>query len=66
MITGDTLIEDLVLKHPQAVEPLMHHGIKCIECGEPIWGTIAEAAKDKGLDESQLQQAIKSINQLIS
>ena len=65
-VTKDSLIEDIVIKFPEAVEPLMRHGIKCIECGEPIWGTVAEAAEDKGLSEEKLQDAIEDINNIVS
>ena len=65
-ISRDSYIEDIVINYPEAVEPLMRHGIKCIECGEPIWGTVAEAAEDKGLSEEKLQSAIDDINKLVN
>ncbi len=50
-ITADVLIEDLVRECPQAVTILRDYGIRCLRCGEPIWGTLAEAAKEKGIDD---------------
>jgi len=46
MITKDTSIEELVEDIPGAVKYLMEQGIRCIICGEPIWGTLEEAAVD--------------------
>lgn len=66
VVNKNTLIEDIVIKYPEAVYPLIRHGIKCIECGEPIWGTVGEAADDKGLSEDKLRSAIDDINQVIA
>ena len=48
MITKEITIEELVEKIPNSVKYLMEKGIKCIACGEPIWGTLEEAALEKG------------------
>jgi len=42
MIQKDILIEELVGVVPGAVTYLMEHGIRCIACGEPVWGTLEE------------------------
>jgi len=34
---------------PASVNYLPKKGIKCIACGEPIWGTFEEAAREKHL-----------------
>lgn len=60
-ITKDITIEDLVENVPQAVKYLMHEGIKCIACGEPIWGTLEEAAKEKGFSDSDIDQFVKDL-----
>jgi hybrid cluster-associated redox disulfide protein len=51
MITIDMEIEDLVNQYPEAVGLLMEKGIVCIQCGTPIWGTLKEAAKRKGITD---------------
>ncbi len=60
-VTKDITIEDLVDNVPQAVKYLMHEGIKCIACGEPIWGTLEEAAKEKGFSDSDIEQFVKDL-----
>lgn len=40
MIEKTIFIEDLVREYPSSVRFLMEKGIKCIACGEPIWGTL--------------------------
>ncbi len=51
MIARDISIEDLIRRVPSAVGYLMEKGIKCIACGEPIWGTLESAARDKGFTD---------------
>ena len=55
MITKETTIEELVEDVPGAVKYLMEQGIRCIICGEPIWGTLEEASKEKGFNDEQIQ-----------
>ncbi len=54
-ITKDIYIEELVDNVPDAVSYLADHGIRCLRCGEPIWGTLEEAALEKGLDDEKIQ-----------
>lgn len=61
MIDKSIEIEDLVRRHPFAVDVLMRHGIRCIRCGEPIWGTLEEAAREKGLSDEALEAAIEEL-----
>jgi methionine synthase II (cobalamin-independent) len=60
-ITRDISIEDLVDNVPQAVKYLMQEGIKCIECGEPIWGTLEDAAKEKGYGDKDIDRFVKDL-----
>lgn len=62
MITKNIEIEDLVKDYPFSVKYLMEHGIKCIACGEPIWGTLEEAAKEKGFDDGSIEQFVDEMN----
>jgi len=57
-ITKDILIEELVNNYSFSVKYLMENGIRCIMCGEPIWGTLEEAAKEKGFDDDAIDKFI--------
>jgi len=57
-ITKQIEIEDLVRSYPASIKFLAVKGIKCIACGEPIWGTLEEAAKEKGFSDSALDQIV--------
>ena len=60
-ITKDILIEDLVNSYPFSVKYLMENGIRCIMCGEPIWGTLEEAAKEKDFDDEAITRFVKEM-----
>lgn len=62
MITKDIEIEELVRGYPFSVKYLMEHGIKCIACGEPIWGTLEEAAKEKGFGLDEIEVFVSEMN----
>ena len=60
-IVPDMLIEDLVDNYPFAVKYLMQNGIRCIMCGEPIWGTLEEAALEKGFSKDDIDRFIEEL-----
>ena len=64
MIDKDITIEDLVETIPGSVRYLMEQGIKCIACGEPIWGTLEEAAKEKGFNDKDIREFVTDLNNL--
>ncbi len=64
MITRNTTIEDLVEDYPKSVKYLADKGIRCIKCGEPIWGTLEEACLEKDFTQEQIDTAVKELNAL--
>jgi len=63
-ISKDITIEELIETVPASVKYLMEKGIKCIACGEPIWGTLEEAAKEKGFSNSEINRFISEMQSL--
>ncbi len=61
-IKKDISIEELVTYFPESVKYLMDKGIKCIACGEPIWGTLEEAAIEKGFQESDIELFVDELS----
>lgn len=66
MITKEIEIEDLVKLIPEAVVYLMEKGIRCLRCGEPIWGTLEQAAKEKGFSDKEIIKFVTDLNNLSS
>jgi methionine synthase II (cobalamin-independent) len=64
MIDKNILIEDLVRELPSSVTYLMKKNIKCLACGEPIWGTLEEAAKKKGFSDEEIGVFVKELNDM--
>jgi methionine synthase II (cobalamin-independent) len=65
VITGSTTLEELVAALPEAVSVLAKRGIRCIVCGEPVWGTLAEAVRDKGMSADQLSEITDELNRMV-
>jgi len=63
-ITKDVHMEDLVQMKPSSVLYLADRGIKCIACGEPIWGTLEDAAREKGFTDEQIVAVVIELNAL--
>ena len=63
-ITKDITIEELIEVVPASVEYLMKEGIRCIVCGEPIWGTLEEAAEEKGFGAEDIARFVKDLQEL--
>ncbi len=63
-ITKDIYIGDLVELLPESVTYLMEKGIRCLRCGEPIWGTIETAAKEKGYSDEEINIFIDELNNM--
>jgi len=65
-ITKAITIEALIEILPESVRYLMEKGIKCIACGEPIWGTLEEAAKDKKFTDSDIDLFVADLNTILN
>ncbi len=63
-ITKDIEIEDLVNLLPEAVGYLREEGIRCLRCGEPIWGSLEDAAKEKGYNDKDVERFVKDLNKM--
>ncbi len=61
IITKDITIEELIEEVPTSVKYLMDEGIRCIVCGEPIWGSLEEAAEEKGFDNKAIEKFVKDL-----
>ncbi len=63
-ITKNIYIEELVDILPASVQYLMEEGVKCIACGEPVWGTLEEAAKEKGFGSEEIDRFVNELNNM--
>jgi methionine synthase II (cobalamin-independent) len=63
-ITRMIYIEDLVRELPASVRYLREKGIKCLECGEPVWGTLEEAARVKGFADEDIDRFVDDLKKM--
>ncbi|MBN1541427.1 DUF1858 domain-containing protein [candidate division KSB1 bacterium] len=61
MIDKQSLIEDLVREYPVAVRFLMERGVRCLACGEPVWGTLESAAREKGFTVEEIDRLVEDL-----
>ena len=52
-VTMDMQVEDLVEAFPEAVRFLTKSGLRCIRCGEPVWGTLEEFLQSEGVENPE-------------
>ena len=63
-IAKEIEIEDLVQLIPKSVVYLREKGIRCLRCGEPIWGSLEKAAIDKGFNDKDIKKFVADLNEL--
>ncbi len=64
-IRPDITIEELVSKYPDSVRFLMERNIRCLICGEPIWGTLADAAREKGYKDDEIAGIVQDLKEFL-
>lgn len=62
-ITKDSVIYDVVQKHPQAVKIFFEHGLHCVGCGMALMETIEAGCAAHGIDA---ELVVKRINEEIA
>ena len=63
MIKKTDFIEDLLADYNGINKHLMQKGVVCTQCGEPVWGTLEEVVKAKGLN---VQEILDELNELFA
>ncbi|MBI5647779.1 MAG: DUF1858 domain-containing protein [Ignavibacteriae bacterium] len=64
-ITMDTTIEDLVTQFPATAGFLMQYGVRCLRCGEPLWGTLGDAMKEKGITGDRAEAVLAALRKSV-
>jgi methionine synthase II (cobalamin-independent) len=64
-ITTNTYLEEIINIIPDSILYLQKKGIKCIACGEPVWGTLEDAADLKKITAQELSVIVSELNEMI-
>jgi hypothetical protein len=62
MIADSMLMEDLIERCPEAVGYLVSIRVVCLVCGEPIWGSLREAAEKSGKSGEEIAAIVAELN----
>lgn len=59
-LTLEIEIEDLIRYYPLSAGFLTKKGVRCIRCGEPVWGTLGKLLEEDHIENpSQLLDELK-------
>ncbi len=62
-ITGDTVLGEIVMNHPETIEVFFKHGLPCAMCNLAMGETIAQGAVSHGV---KLENLLKDLNEATS
>ncbi len=54
----DDWVEEVLRDHPSVSSFLRRWDIICVQCGEPVWGTLREVIEAKQQDVTQVLAAL--------
>jgi hypothetical protein len=63
-ITLDVQVEDLAREYPESVGFLTRNAVRCIRCGEPVWGSLGDLLKEDGVEDST--KLLSAMNSFLS
>lgn len=63
-ISKNISIELLVEKFPFASHYLAVKGIRCVACGDSVWLTLDEAAKERGYDDDSIDEVVNELKMM--
>jgi len=66
VIKRDSLISDIQKKAPRAIALLTEYGLSCATCFLNQFDNIETGAKLHGMTDSEIEQMIKEINELLA
>lgn len=41
---------------------MVNHRLPCLVCGEPVWGTVEDVARERGLTEAEIDRLVFTMN----
>ena len=66
MINKETKISEIVYNYPELIDPLQRTGIYCFSWGgRPAWGTLALHANLRGINNKELNELLKGLNEIL-
>ncbi|MDP3992017.1 MAG: DUF1858 domain-containing protein [Nanoarchaeota archaeon] len=64
-ITKDTLINEMLEKHPEIAEILMAYGLHCVNCHFSEFDTLEDGAMVHGMSDEDVELMIRDANKIM-
>ncbi len=64
MITRQTLIGDIIAKHPEVVETLLDFGVQCVGCHVSEFESIEDGFRSHGMSEEEIETSLEKLNSI--
>ena len=64
MIKKETLIKELIDKHPETIEVLRGYGLNCVGCPSAAHETLENGLKVHGMDH-EIELVLRDLNKVI-
>lgn len=65
-ITRDSLIGDVVRRHPKAAFVMMQYGLHCVGCHVSAYETVEQGCLGHGMPEEELDAMLDDLNAFIA
>jgi hybrid cluster-associated redox disulfide protein len=60
LLDHDMTMDEIMRRWPETIRGIIHNGMLCVGCPIAPFHTVAEAAREHGLDEAALRQALEA------
>jgi len=64
-VTKDTLLGEVVAKHPRAAFVMLQYGLHCIGCHVSVYETIEQGCAGHGMPKETMEEMIADVNAYI-
>jgi len=64
LISEEIQVEDLIGNYPDALKILLEFNLRCIICGEPVWGNLGELIRDHKLSAQDTEKLLSRLRTL--
>jgi hybrid cluster-associated redox disulfide protein len=60
LLDHDMTMDEIMRRWPETIRGVIHNGMLCVGCPIAPFHTVAEAAREHGLDEAALRRALEA------
>lgn len=65
LVTKDSNLGQVMLKHPETAEVLLDFGLHCVGCFASSFDTIEMGAKIHGMTDEEVTEMVERVNEVI-